>query len=53
MNRTKIYRHFLVTPYAQLSVGGVLAIVEGTTGAGFFYNPEIGVKVPILNSKRK
>lgn len=37
-----------VSPYAQLSVGSVLAIAEYGAGIGFFYNPEIGVKVPIL-----
>lgn len=37
-----------VSPYARLSVGGVLAIAEDAAGVGFFYNPEFGVKVPLL-----
>lgn len=37
-----------VSPYARLSIGSVLAIADDAAGIGFFYNPEIGVKVPIL-----
>lgn len=37
-----------VSPYAQLGIGGVFAIADEAAGVGFFYNPEIGVKVPIL-----
>lgn len=37
-----------VSPYARLSIGGTLAIAEDAAGVGFFYNPEIGVKVPVL-----
>lgn len=36
------------SPYAQLGIGGLLAFGKDVIGAGFFYNPEIGVKVPIL-----
>lgn len=36
------------SPYAQLGIGGLFAIANEAAGVGFFYNPEIGVKVPIL-----